>query len=453
VNVRLQKCFFYPLAQWYLKETTLELVETLKKFDYMNREDIDSYTMDKLRKLVRHAYDTTVYYKTLFDSHGLHPSDIRTISDFSAIPLLTKDQLRDNFNALLSTSKFPKVSKVHSGGTMGQSIYVMKDNYALSFDRAVKGKCIDWYNCSIGDREFRFWAYPFNKLDNFRASIIDLFLNRKRVSPIHMKETTANKIINKINSFHPKIVYGWASGLYKFSQITREKGFYFNTSSIKLIISTAEKLYDYQRNVIEKTFSTPVVDEYGCSEAGVIAFQCPSGNNHIQIENNYIEVVNKDKYYNDLGELVITNLSNYKMPLIRYKIGDLGRIENSHCGCGRTTPVLMDVSGRILDYLIDSDGNTVLGEVFCYICFDLIDKYKAIRDFRVHQQSNGTIDIFYSPSLQFDHRFLPIFEKAIKKHVGSELKINFIEKIDLSKMDAGKPRYVVSAISRKHDKR
>jgi phenylacetate-CoA ligase len=452
MNDNLQKSVIYPIAQWFLKENTLEMVQSIRKFDHLDGDVVENYTLDRLRKLVRHAYDTTAYYKALFDRHKISPNDIKTIDDFSKIPILTKDLLRDNFDLLISTSHFPKVSKVHSGGTMGQSIYVLKDNYSLSFDRAVKGKCIGWYDCSIGDREFRFWAYPFDKVNNAKAYLIDILLNRRRVSPIHMSEEQARKIARQMDKFQPKVIYGWTSGLYKFAQIALEKDIRFESSSIKVVISTAEKLYDYQRGVIEKVFEKPIVDEYGCSEAGVIAFQCENGKKHIQIENNYLEVVNTQEHTDGLGELVVTNLNNNKMPLIRYRIGDLGRLDDTQCSCGRRTPYLSHVSGRILDYLVDSKGEIVLGGVFCYICFDLIDKYKSIRDFRVRQDFDGTITIYYTASSGFSHEFLQTFERLIRRHVGDRLKIGFRERDDLSDLDAGKPRYVVSLDLRRRER-
>ncbi|MEW6418494.1 MAG: hypothetical protein AB1480_10280 [Nitrospirota bacterium] len=451
MNEKLQRYFVYPIAEWYLKENVLTLSESLRTYDYIEKDDAEKYALDRIQKLIKHAYRTTAYYRAFFDSYGIDPLDITTLKDFESIPVLTKDRLREQFPDLISSVKFPKVSKIHSGGTMGQSIYVLRDNYSLSFDRAVKGKCISWYGCSIGDREFRMWSYPFGRMDNFKAYCIDLLLNRRRVSPLKMTAGRAVRIAKAIHSFKPKLIYGWTTGLYKFAQIAEEAGISFEPSDLRVVISTAERLYDYQRSLMRKVYQRPIVDEYGCSEAGVIGFECEAGNKHIQVENNYLEVVNKENYADGLGELVVTNLTNYAMPLIRYRIGDIGSINYGPCDCGRLTPFVSHVSGRILDYLIDSSGEVVLGEVFCYICFDLIDKYGAIKDFRVRQERDGSINIYYVPSTKYYQGFLGVFEDAIRKHLGKGLIILFHEMADLTIMDKGKPRYVVSNDERKDD--
>ena len=440
----LQKKFFYPLAESYLRENSRFLSQDIMYFDYLENEQIMKYTFSKVKNLLQHSIKTTTYYKHLSDRYGFQINQIENIQDFSKFPILTKNILRDQFTNLISSVKFPKVSKIHSGGTMGQSIYVLKDNYSLSYDRAVKGKCIGWYNCQIGDKEFRFWAYPFGKKDMLKSYCIDLLLNRRRVSPIHLTKDSVNNIIDIIHNFRPKLIYGWTSGLFKFAQIVQENGLQFLPSNLKLVISTAEMLYDKQRNVISEVFRAPVVDEYGCSEAGVIGFECEAGNKHIQVENNYLEVINQEQYENGVGELVCTSLNNYAMPLIRYKIGDIGKIEYGSCKCGRRSPIVSKVSGRILDYLIDSDGDIVLGEVFCYICFDLIDNYNAIKDFRVRQDIDRTLNIYFVPTPEFFSNFLIIFEKAIRKRLGHSINIYFHKMEDLSSMDQGKPRYVVS---------
>jgi len=261
-----------------------------------------------------------------------------------------------------------------------------------------------------------------------------------------LNEEKVMQIVNSLNKFKPIIIYGWTTGIYKFSQIAIDMDITLDVPSIKLIIPTAEKLHDYQRNTIEKFFNVEVRDEYGCSESGIIAFECPAGMKHIQVENNYVEVININNYQNGVGELIITSLNNRKMPLIRYKIGDLGTLSNECCSCGRTSPVLSNLSGRILDYLLDSSGEVILGEVFCYICFDLIDKYKAIKDFRVRQEQDGSIFLYYTRSSGFTDDFLKIFEEEMRKHLGGKLKISFVWVEDFRNIDSGKTRYVIPKI-------
>ena len=95
---------------------------------------------------------------------------------------------------------------------------------------------------------------------------------------------------------------------------------------LKAVICTSEPLFKEQRSTISKAFLCPVINEYGISESGICAFECPYGGFHIMSENIYLEIVRNGKNIKDgeIGEIVITQLNNFSAPLIRYHTGDLG---------------------------------------------------------------------------------------------------------------------------------
>src|SRR5690606_22120872 len=100
---------------------------------------------------------------------------------------------------------------------------------------------------------------------------------------------------------------------------------------------------------ISEHFGCRVVDEYGCTESGIIAFECPEGNRHIAGHNLYVEIIDpatgKVVPTGEHGEVVITELHARAMPIIRYRVGDLARISTEKCRCGRATPVIADIVG------------------------------------------------------------------------------------------------------------
>jgi len=119
-------------------------------------------------------------------------------------------------------------------------------------------------------------------------------------------------------------------------------------------------LYEAERKVICQAFGCPVFDFYGAREVMAIAAECEEHMGlHVSVENMVLEVVRDDESASpgEVGSLVITNLTNYSMPLIRYEIGDLGRFGSAPCSCGRGLPVLEALEGREYELIVNSDGS------------------------------------------------------------------------------------------------
>src|SRR5690606_7341950 len=140
------------------------------------------------------------------------------------------------------------------------------------------------------------------------------------------------------------------------------------------IITTAEVLSESDRAVIERVFGCKVFNEYGCGEVGTIAHECKFGNLHVNSENVIVEIVDdhgEGVAIGEVGEIVVTDLVNYSMPLIRYKIKDFGAFGSDCCECGVGLPIIKEIFGREYDYLVNDIGEKFHGEFFLYIVEEL----------------------------------------------------------------------------------
>ena len=124
-------------------------------------------------------------------------------------------------------------------------------------------------------------------------------------------------------------------------------------------------LHDWERQTLEEVFQCPVTNRYGCEEVSIIACQCEAHNGlHVNADGIYLEVLRGDGEPAEPGELgmvVVTDLTNMAMPLIRYQIGDMGVLTDRRCPCGRGLPLLERVEGRIADYVLTPQGRLVSG--------------------------------------------------------------------------------------------
>jgi phenylacetate-CoA ligase len=164
-----------------------------------------------------------------------------------------------------------------------------------------------------------------------------------------------------------------------------------STSSLKAVVTTAEMLYPDQRALLERTFVCPVINEYGSSECGHMAGECPAGSLHVAAENLLIEFASGSGPGSD-SELIVTDLNNMAMPLLRYQIGDVGA-PGGTCPCGRTLPVLHLAVGRTEDLVMLPDGRRVDGAVFSAAVDALMEQGVTVRQFRAIQHAPEVLEV------------------------------------------------------------
>ena len=217
---------------------------------------------------------------------------------------------------------------------------------------------------------------------------------------------------------------------------------------LRAVICTAEPLYPFQRKEIEAAFGCPVVNEYGSTEGGVYAFQCPQGNMHLMAENAYVEFIKDGQPVEpeEVGEIVVTTLGNYACPLIRYRLGDMGSYSSETCPCGRGLPLLASVEGRQHDTIITQDGRIIHGEMFTHI----MDYTQGIAQFKVVQHSPQAFELLVVPSSGFEPESLVQATEKMKEMLGYGVDINVHIRDSLPLEKSGKFRWIVSQVGQDH---
>ncbi len=156
---------------------------------------------------------------------------------------------------------------------------------------------------------------------------------------------------------------------------------------IEVAFVTSERLYDDQRDVIERVFGCRVANGYGGRDAGFIAHACPQGGMHITAEDIIVEVIGTDGHAvgsEASGEIVVTHLATADYPFIRYRTGDFGILDSRACSCGRGLPLLKEIQGRTTDFVVAADGTLMHGLAVVYPIRDLagIEAFKVIQETR-----------------------------------------------------------------------
>jgi phenylacetate-CoA ligase len=412
------------------------------------RDMVEQNQLEKFKKLLHHAYNTVPYYQGLFLSIGLTPESIKTLDDIELIPILTKDTVRSVGKGLYSsTINKRKVRFGVTGGTTGPPLSYIKDANTRSFVWGAFYRWYKWMGLDFGDPVLVFWGSPEVLKPKRLSKVKDVFLrefeNTLYINSFDLNDQTLPLYVEKVIRFKPKLIRGYLSAILQFAYYLDQNRIY----GVKpiAISTTTETLLPPYREYLEKIFNAPVYDQYGCGECGSIAFECSEHRGlHINMEHVLVEILNdkNQSIFDKPGRVILTDLDNYAMPLIRYENGDVAIKSLEECTCGVNHHFLKCISGRIKDTIILKDGKRVHGVFFTDILHELnLPEDIKIKRFQVYQKIPGEIEFRIESLVGIDKKFLIEIERAIGQffhHV--DLQILSKLESDLS----GKFRYIIS---------
>jgi phenylacetate-CoA ligase len=421
-------------------------LRVLEETQWWAEEKIEELQTRTLKLLLEHAYNNVPFYRKQFKRIGFVPEDFKSIQDLKYLPILTKEILKENYHELLAkNTEYPTLIFTSSGST-GNPIKIVRDKQAWAKAWAGKLRALRWYNVEYADRVATIWGRRL-KRKAWVQRAIDIFSNRIRLGTFDLSDEALERFYSLCLRFQPVYINGYTSGIYRFAQFLLEKYGYARKLNIKLVLLTAETLYPYQREVIEKAFRCQVANEYGGCEALGVAYECPCGTFHITHENFYLEILREDGSpapAGEIGKITITNLHDYAMPLIRYQNGDIGAIKRSICPCGRHggLPSLVGLVGRDVDMIVTPSGRRVHPAVFTYsmrFAFEpmMVKKWQAI------QCSPNEILVKLVKGPGFNEEAIAAYKFALQRAIGEEMKINIEFVSDIPIPSTGKFAYFI----------
>ncbi len=444
MNSQLGKKVF-NIVQKATGRDAFNLLQELCSSQYFDSEKLLHIQWQQLKKLIYFASQNVPYYHNLFKKLRIRPEDINSSADFSKIPLLTRKTVRDNLKSLHAINYQKKGYFCYAtSGSTGEPLTIDIDRTASNYHHAAQYRGFSWYGISPGDPAVKLWGLPLKIKDRVIERLKDLCSNKIRFSAFKLSEEDLFSYYSKFQKIKPKYLYGYASALTHFAHFIKTKGLIIDQYSPKAVFSTAEKLYPYQKELISSAFGSPVVNEYGCAEFGIIAFECPQNHLHITTENIYLEIINPDA--EGTGDVIITGLRNQVMPLIRYQLGDLVKLDTSPCDCKITLPRIEIMMGRNNDIIKTPEGNVLHSEILAYINRNLEEKGYGIKEFKIIQKAINLVLVLVVRGDQQEKDIIKLLTEQIQRNISKQMivKFEFVDKIPLE--PSGKVRYFVSEI-------
>ena len=414
-------------------------LEALEKTQNAPREEVKKLQLERLNKLLQHAKLTVPHYADLPEL------PLTSLEQLAEIRLLEKDFLR-NHASQLHSSKAGFLNRYKTtGGSTGAPVTLRKDSTGMAYELAATWRGYRWAGIDVGDKQARFWGVPANKKDYWRARLIDFIAHRKRLCAFAFSEDDLHRYFQQLKSFKPDYFYGYVSMIRQFADYVERTGQRENLKP-KAIITTAEALTDPDRAEIEKVFGCKVLDEYGCGELGTIAHECEEGSLHLSAENMIVEILDefgRAARAGEVGEIIVTDLVNFSMPLIRYRLKDYASLAEKQCCCGRQLPVLLNVHGREYDMLINSSGQKFHGEFFLYLVEDLKKQNISVDQCQFIQRAMSiTIKIAHQGEKNSNY-FRDYFSEKLKKRFDPNAKISVECVSHIPREKSGKLRTVI----------
>lgn len=417
------------------------------KIFYINTKDELNKICEKyLINLLLHAYHNVPYYSQIFDKIGLIRKNKVDLSRFSEIPILTKNTIRKHHSKLISKDcNARRWFYNSSGGSTGEPIRLIQDDIYKKWEAITQKyyyeNMLDIHREKV--KKIILWGSEKDIFKSGDRSLIKFENGRIFLNSFVMDKENLSCYVKIINAYKPDFFRGYAGSLYELCKYVKDNK--LTLYSPKILVSSAEMLRKFMRKIIEEVFRTKVYDFYGSREVNTIAAECKNGSIHAFMFNNYTEILdnfNKKVKNGEEGKIVITNLHNYSMPLIRYEIGDTAVLESEPCDCGSFLPTIKKITGRITEHFIKKDGTIVHGEYFTHL-FYLKDWVKAFEILQEDYEKIKILVVLNGLIKEFEKEDIENKMKIVMGH-GCEIIWEFIDKIP--KTPSGKYIYTKSLI-------
>ncbi len=384
----------YPVWQLRTRGVVFPALRKLEESQWLDPDALHTLQWTKVQAVLHHAFEHVPLYRRRYVDVGLTPADVRSPEDLRFLPPLEKADLRDRWDELQAAGNRTRLVERKTSGSTGIPVVVWVSPEARDEWSAARIRALRWWNVEVGDRCLTL----FSRQARTKSRLVKqfLFANVLEYSAADLSEDTLQRIVCRLAdpSVHVLVSYpstlAYLAGSLEATTTVRSWG-------LRAVLTTGELLHGDVRALIRRVFRCPVVNEYGTSETGHVAAECPYGRMHIAAENVLVEIDRSRDQVGGEGEILLTDLTNFVMPLIRYRVGDLGSV-GEPCPCGRGLPVLTVSAGRREDLVVLPDGRRMDSGVFDIIVDELGRRGVALKQFQVVQHAVDRFEVVLAGS-------------------------------------------------------
>lgn len=363
-----------------------------RRSQWLQPSAVSQLQLDKLNRLLQHSWRHVPYLEDRWRKAGLRPQALRNIAELAAFPIVSKNEITNNYEAMTARPFRGKTQTKTTGGSTGEPFRFEMTTESDARRNAVMWRGYEWAGARLGRRAAYLWGTNLSArgLSKLKEQLFHAAFNRKMVGCFDMRPETLPNIAAQLLAARSDVVVGYVSALTALASWALEHGVSLRMASS--VLTAAEGLRGDQRELIAQAFDCPVFNTYGCREVMLIASECEQRNGmHLSADHLVVETVDDSGVgvVDSAGRVLLTDLHNFGMPLIRFENGDIAVTASRTCSCGRGLPLLERVEGRLLDIIRTADGRIVPGEFFVFVFKD----YAWIHEYQVIQRELSKVQI------------------------------------------------------------
>lgn len=428
----LLKKVILPLADTAMKTDVAAWIRRIRRMNQLSREEVISWQNQKLKELVLFAYHNTSYYRRLFDDISLDPNSINSREDLAKIPILRKEDVIQNYQDLIpeNINEIPH-KRASTGGSSGDPMVFILDLQSWSFTNA--NNIVNWERTKYryGNKFIALGSTSINVSENtsFKHKVFYYLKNKISLSGVNMSDEVCRKYLEHIKRDNIKYIYGYASAIYLLASYAERINY---DHQILSCFPTSEILTPIYRDKISKVFKCDIVNCYGASDGGITAFE--HNGSPFEVGYNCLSTIEGDE---ENGPALYTDLLNFAMPMINYKIGDEIQL-SSESNLIYNGQLIKKLMGRTSDVIRLENGNVLTGPGFTILFKDMPVKGYSINKVGVNQ-----IECRIQPNDLYTNLHENIILESIKKQSGSNCDITLKHVDKFENLKSGKKQYFI----------
>lgn len=439
---RLVRRVTYPLWARRNHPSYRRYLRSFERSQWLSEVELQQLQLRLLRTQLIHAYNNVGFYRRSMEAKGITPLDIQSLDDLRFLPVLTKRDIQDHSAELLASSVPEECRSInHTGGSTGSPLQFWVDKERYGSRRASTDRHDMWAGLRPGDWCAVLWGSIY---DMGTASIPPVTWKQRLLYRTLMLNTSVvsksdlDEYIALLRRYRPRRLKAYAQSAAMFARYCRDTG--ADDIRFDSIITSAEVLLPEARLLIEETFGGRVFNRYGCREVSMIASECEHHTGlHINADALIVEIDPIPGGPPNSGRVLVTDLYNRSMPLIRYEIGDVARWENHEpCPCGRNLPRLASVEGRITDFLRLPDGKMVSGPSLTLV----VAQIPEVRQVQFIQPNRGEIRLDVIPGNGFGNHTVDELKRRLRPYLGEQVRFSVRSVESIASEVSGKYRFV-----------
>lgn len=433
---------FFPLWQWKDGAHRGRYLRELSASQWLSADALRARQWERLRETVSYAFARCPHYRTSFARAGFD-GVLRDRDQFRRLPLLGKREVRSNPGGLCSSEYAAReLVEARTGGSTGTSLVVYFDSRCQELRNAAAMRCNQWAGWDIGTKVAALWGnapIPGSARERLRNLLLDRLIY---LDTMNIDDATVLDFVRRWRRERPQVLFGHSHSLYIVACMLQRMG--IRDIRPRGIVSTSMILLAPERERIESVFGCRVTDRYGCEETGLIACECEAhAGLHLNVDHLFVEFLRddgSDAAPGEEGQIVVTDLVNRGMPLIRYQVGDLGVPSDRRCPCGRGLPLMERVIGRRADFLKRLDGSLVAGVSLVERTLTAIP---GIEQMQIVQDEPGRVCARVVEDGLFDASAAQRLHDELRLALGEGVAIEIHRVAALGQTEAGKFRFAI----------